>query len=71
MILAGPKLTVLSKLASNSQKPACFCSLAMITFIPNQAWWHIPLISAFRRQRQKQAGLCEFEATLIYIVNSR
>ena len=28
----------------------------------------MPLISALRRQRQRQADLCEFEASLIYMV---
>lgn len=31
-------------------------------------WWHMPLIPALRRK--KQAYLCEFEATLTYIVRS-
>jgi hypothetical protein len=31
--------------------------------------WHIPLISALRRQRQ--ADICEFEGSLIYRVSSK
>jgi hypothetical protein len=33
------------------------------------AWAHTPLIPALRRQRQK--SLCEFEASLVYIVSPR
>jgi hypothetical protein len=32
-------------------------------------WWRMPLIPAFGRQRQ--AGLCEFEASLVYRASSR
>jgi hypothetical protein len=32
-------------------------------------WWHIPLIPALGRQRQ--VGVCEFEASLVYRVSSR
>ena len=32
-------------------------------------WWHLPSITAF--QRQRQTDLCEFEASLVYRVNSR
>ena len=32
-------------------------------------WWHTPLIPTLRRQRQ--VGLCEFKASLIYIVSCR
>jgi hypothetical protein len=31
--------------------------------------WHMPLIPAFGRQRQ--LDLCEFQASLVYIVGSR
>ena len=31
-------------------------------------WWHIALIPALRSQRQ--TDLCEFEASLVYIVSS-
>ena len=34
-----------------------------------RAWRHTPLIPALRRQRQ--ANLCEFEASLVYKVSSR
>ena len=33
------------------------------------AWWCMPLISTLRRQRQ--ADLCEFELSLVYMVSSR
>jgi hypothetical protein len=33
------------------------------------AWWCMPLITALRRQRQVE--LCEFKASLVYIVSSR
>ena len=32
-------------------------------------WWHRPLISA--RRRQRQADLCELEVSLVYRVSSR
>jgi hypothetical protein len=38
-----------------------------ITFI--WIWWCVPLIPAFRRQRQ--VDLCELEASLVYKVSSR
>ena len=31
-------------------------------------WWHMALIPALRSQRQ--TDLCEFEASLVYIVSS-
>ena len=34
-----------------------------------RAWWCMPLILALRRQRQ--VGLCEFKASLVYRVSSR
>ena len=34
---------------------------------PGQSWWCMSLISALRRQRQ--ADLCEFEASLVYRVS--
>jgi hypothetical protein len=34
-------------------------------------WWHRPLIPALKRQRQRQADLCEFEASLVYRASSR
>jgi hypothetical protein len=39
----------------------------------SQVWWHIPLISALevRGWTQRQGGLYEFEARLVYIVRSR
>lgn len=36
-----------------------------------QAEWHIPLISALRRQEQGQVDLCDFEASLGYKTSSR
>jgi hypothetical protein len=35
----------------------------------SRLWWLRPLTPALRRQRQ--ADICEFEASLVYIVNSR
>jgi hypothetical protein len=35
----------------------------------SQVWWHIPLIPAFGRQ--KQADLCKFKGSLVYIVESQ
>ena len=32
-------------------------------------WWHMPLISALRRQRQED--LCEFKARVVYRESSR
>jgi hypothetical protein len=37
--------------------------------IPHSVWCRLPLIPAFRRQRQ--ADLCESEANLVYRVSSR
>jgi hypothetical protein len=34
-----------------------------------QAWWYTPLVPELRQQRQ--ADLCELEATLVYIRSSR
>lgn len=31
-------------------------------------WWHLPLILAFRRQRQED--LYDFEVSLVYIMSS-
>jgi hypothetical protein len=33
------------------------------------SWWHKLLLPAFRKQTQ--AGFCEFEASLVYIVSPR
>jgi hypothetical protein len=35
----------------------------------SQEGWYMPLIPALRRQRQ--ADLCEFKASLVYIASSR
>lgn len=35
----------------------------------SRVWWCTPLVTAF--QRQRQVHLCEFEASLAYISNSR
>lgn len=37
--------------------------------VPSQAWWHTLSVPALRRQRQ--AGLGEFEASLVHIDSSR
>lgn len=34
-----------------------------------ETWWYIPLIPALVRQRQM--GLYEFEASLVYLISSR
>jgi hypothetical protein len=34
----------------------------------SREWWHLPLIPPLRRQ--SQVDLCEFEASLVYIVSS-
>lgn len=34
----------------------------------HQVWWQMPLLPALERQRQ--ADLCEFGASLVYVVNS-
>lgn len=34
-------------------------------------WWHIPLIPALWRQRQRQKDPCGFEDSLVYTVNPR
>jgi hypothetical protein len=52
----------------NSQHPHGGSQLSL-TPIPNQAQWSIPLLPALERQRQ--ADLCEFEASLVCIVCSR
>ena len=36
-----------------------------------EQWWHMPLVPALRRQRQRQEDLCEFEVNVIYRVSSR
>jgi hypothetical protein len=35
----------------------------------SQTQWHMPSVLALWKQRQ--AGLCEFKASLVYIVSSR
>ena len=37
--------------------------------ISAELWWHTPLIPALRRQRQ--VGLYEFKASLVYRISSR
>jgi hypothetical protein len=37
-------------------------------FCVSQVWWHTPLVPVFRRQ--KQMGLFEVQANLVYRVNS-
>ena len=42
--------------------------------VPQQSgrrWWHMPLFPALWRQRQRQADLCEFKASLVYKERSR
>lgn len=34
-----------------------------------KSWWHTPIFTGHENQRQQDHG--EFEATLIYMVNSR
>jgi hypothetical protein len=36
---------------------------------PYETWWYMTLILALGKQRQ--VGLCEFKASLVYIVNFR
>jgi hypothetical protein len=40
-----------------------------IKMLEAEQWWPMPLIPALRRQRQE--GLCEFTASLVYRVSSR
>ena len=41
------------------------CGASHLLVIEVKQWWHIPLISALRSQRQRD--LCEFKATLCYV----
>jgi hypothetical protein len=34
-------------------------------------WWHLPSIPSLGRQRQRQADLYQFEASLVYRASSR
>lgn len=36
---------------------------------PCQVWWYIPLV--LELESQSQGNLCEFQASLVYVENSR
>jgi hypothetical protein len=48
---------------------SCVCLCFKI--LRDGQWWCMPLIPKLRRQRQRQADLCEFKANLVYEDNSR
>ena len=52
---------------SNIREKGLFCFTFEGTVHRDMEWWHMPLTL----RRQRQVGLCEFKASLVYKMSSR